>query len=71
MVRVPMLLKTLKNAPEQLHLSPDDVVELQKYGMGHHRTLAEYGLWAGIDFANQSINPKDCPAGNSPESQSC
>jgi len=33
-------------------------VELEKYGLGHHRTLAEYGLWAGIDFANQSINPK-------------
>ena len=69
MIRVHMLLNTLKKASEELHPSPDDVVELEKYGLGHHRTLAEYGLWAGIDFVNQSINPKafsrEFPAGQS------
>ena len=70
MVHVHMLLNILKKAPEQLHPSPDDVVELEQYGLGHHRTLAEYGLWAGIDFANQSVNPKAL-SGEFPAGQSC
>ena len=70
MVRVHMLLDTLKNAPEQLHHSPDDVVELEKYGLGDHRTLAEYQLWAGIDFLNQRSNPKAL-SGQFPAGQAC
>ena len=67
MVHVHMLLNTLKKAPEKLHPSPDDVVELEK---GDHRTLAEYGLWAGIYFANQSINSKALSA-QFPAGQAC
>ena len=70
MVRVHTLLNSLKIAPAGLKASADDVKDLKNYGLGKNRSLAEYQLWAGIDFLNQRINPKAL-SGQFPAEQVC
>ena len=70
MVRIHTLLNSLKIAPVGLKPSADDVEDLKNYGLGKSRSLADYQLWAGIDFLNQRINPKAL-SGQFPAGQAC
>ena len=70
MVRVHTPLNSLKIALVELKPSADDVKDLKNYGLGKSRSLADYQVWAGIDFSNQRINPKAL-SGQFPAGQAC
>ena len=57
LVRVHALLGTLETLPQdRLRPTPDDVNDLDRYGLGAKRSLDDYQRWAGVDFAGRTIS---------------
>ncbi|MAR07446.1 MAG: hypothetical protein CL862_10120 [Cyanobium sp. NAT70] len=56
LVRVHMLLGSLKNAPKSLNAIKDDVADLNAFWLGGERSLEDYQRWAGVNFSDQTIS---------------
>ena len=56
LVRVHNLLNSLDRAPQKLKVTPEDLTELNCYGLGKQRTLDEYQQWAGVNFNRSEIS---------------
>ena len=56
LVRVHTLLNSLDRAPQKLRATPEDLTDLNSYGLGEQRTLHEYQQLAGVDFSKAEIS---------------
>ena len=56
LVRVHTLLGSLDKAPASLNPTPEDVDDLNIYGLGTQRSLEAFQQWAGVNFVAQTIS---------------